>query len=252
MGKNSSIQWTDHTWNPWHGCVKVSDGCKYCYMYRDKERYGQDPTKVIRSAKSTFNKPMFWKDPTLVFTCSWSDFFIEDADQWRKDAWDIIKATPHLTYQILTKRPERILECLPDDWGVGYDNVWIGVSCENQEMFDLRVPILKTIPAKVLFISFEPLIGPIEISGADISGIGWAIVGGESGNENGKYKYRKCEISWISSILTMCVMYNVPVFMKQMGTYLAKEMKMKDRAGDVEELDYEFFKMRDFPLYMKK
>lgn len=103
--------------DPWHGCTKVSQGCKYCYMYRDKERYGLDPTAIVRSQPKTFNEPLTETRHRLVFTCSWSDFFIEGADAWRADAWDIIRLTPHLTYQILTKRPERVALCLPQDWG---------------------------------------------------------------------------------------------------------------------------------------
>src|ERR1700761_9152752 len=116
MGETTGIQWTNKSWNPWQGCRKVSAGCKFCYMFREKEKYGQNGSRIVRS-KTTFTAPLKWKDPSLVFTCSWSDFFIEEADEWRQEAWDIIKATPHLTYQILTKRPERIGMCLPADWG---------------------------------------------------------------------------------------------------------------------------------------
>ena len=248
MGKNSSIQWTDHTWNPWHGCIKVSDGCKFCYMYRNKERYGQDPTTVIRSSKSTFEKPIHYSEKALVFTCSWSDFFIESADQWRQEAWDIIKATPHLTYQILTKRPERILECLPSDWGVGYDNVWLGVSVENQLRLDERAPILRTIPASVRFLSAEPLLGPISMSAESLEGIHWAIIGGESGNENGDYKYRPCELDWFLQIIKDCDAVEIPIFVKQLGTYLAKENGMKDRhGGDPTEFLNTFLMRQEFP-----
>ena len=111
MAIQSKIQWTNATWNPWHGCKKVSPGCKFCYMYRDKERYNQDPTTVLKS-KTKFNAPLQWNEPKLIFTCSWSDWFIEEADQWRAEAWKIIKNTPHHTYQILTKRPERIKDHL--------------------------------------------------------------------------------------------------------------------------------------------
>lgn len=89
MAKETGISWTDSTVNFWHGCVKVSEGCKYCYMFRDKERYRQEPTTVIRSKESTFNKPLHWKEPRLIFVCSWSDFFIEQADEWRDDAWKL-------------------------------------------------------------------------------------------------------------------------------------------------------------------
>src|SRR5690349_7168633 len=123
MADKTKIQWADSTVNFWHGCHKVSEGCKFCYMFRDKQRYGQDPEIVVRAKAASFDKALHWKDPRRIFTCSWSDFFIEDADAWRADAWEIIRHTPQPTWLILTKRPERIAECLPPDWGAGYKNV---------------------------------------------------------------------------------------------------------------------------------
>ena len=97
MSKNSKIQWTDDTWNPWHGCTKVSPGCKFCYMYRDKVKYGQEG-KFVERSKTKFKDPLKWKESRLIFTCSWSDWFIKEADEWRPDAWDIIRKTPCLLY----------------------------------------------------------------------------------------------------------------------------------------------------------
>lgn len=247
MAVKSKIQWTEATWNPWHGCKKVSPGCKFCYMYRDKERYNQDPTTVLRS-KTKFDAPLKWDYPMTIFTCSWSDWFIEEADQWREEAWKIIKRTPQHTYQILTKRPERILDNLPVDWGEGYDNVWLGVSVESQAQLH-RMCTLHDIPAKVKFLSLEPLIGPIDLmqhmtsyptlddpgnSGEPILwGMDWVIIGGESGNINGKYKYRPCAIGWIEKIINQCrdKHTEVPVFVKQLGTYLSSHLNLKDRHG---------------------
>ncbi len=256
MSSESKIQWTDNTWNPWHGCTKVSTGCKYCYMYRDKERYGQDPETVLRS-KSTFNDPLKWQDPKRVFTCSWSDFFVADADAWRDDAWEIIRKTPQHTYQILTKRPERIKDCLPDDWGDGYPNVWIGVSVENQEMANARIQLLLHTPAKVRFLSCEPLLGPLYIGNwlkgyspdplGTIRTIDWVIIGGESGNETGKYGYRPCKLGWILDIIFDCQDARTPVFVKQMGTHIAKEKGFKDRHGGNDKEWDKAFQARQFP-----
>src|SRR5215472_9745754 len=128
MGGATGIEWTDATWNPWMGCRKVSPACAHCYMFSDQRRYGHDPG-VIRRSKTTFDAPLRWPtEEKLVFTCSWSDWFIEDADEWRPEAWEVIRQTPHLTYQILTKRPELIADRLPADWGRGWPNVWLGVS----------------------------------------------------------------------------------------------------------------------------
>lgn len=233
---NSVLQKTEceivarNTWNPWHGCIKVSAGCRFCYMYRDKERYKQDPTVVLRS-KSNFNDPLRWKEPKIIFTCSWSDWFIEEADAWREEAWKIIKATPHHTYQILTKRPERIAECLPADWGKGYPNVWLGVSVENQKNTH-RISTLVKNHAAINFVSFEPLLGEIDLRKvSDLHLVDWAIIGGESGNDTGDYRYRSCEIEWIKSLIIDLEMKKISVFVKQLGTHLAKKMSLKDRAG---------------------
>lgn len=219
MSATTGISWTDATWNPWYGCLKVSPGCKQCYMYRDMAKYGRDPLVVARS-KTTFRDPLKWKEPKRVFTCSWSDFFIDQADAWRPEAWDVIRATPHLTYQILTKRPENIAARLPADWGSGWPNVWLGVSAENQKYADERVPELLDIPAAIRFVSAEPLLGPINFcrlrAGDDCpthalaSGIQWVIVGGESGAAP-----RVMEVGWLSDIAEQCRVSGRPLFVKQ-------------------------------------
>jgi protein gp37 len=247
--KETKIQWTDATVNFWTGCQKVSAGCKYCYMYRDKERYGKNPTAVLRTAPSTFNQAFKWVEPKKIFTCSWSDFFIENADNWRNDAWNVIRKTPQHKWQILTKRPERILQCLPDDWGDGWDNVWLGTSIENQDYIH-RAYELAAIPAKTRFISAEPLIGNINftIDKALLESYHWCIIGGESGNEIGKYQYRECKQEWIEKIITDLSDTDTPVFVKQMGTHLAKAMKLKDRhGGDIYEWP-KYLQVRNFPL----
>jgi len=244
----SLIEWTDETWNPWHGCRKISDGCKFCYMYRDKMKYGQDAKLVVRS-KSKFKYPYKLNGPKLVFTCSWSDFFIENADDWRDEACEIIRNTPHLTYQILTKRPERILDHLPDDWGDGYENVWLGVTVENNATRH-RIRTLSEVPATVRFISFEPLFEFLEL--ADYMAIliqyyHWAILGGESGNDNGFYRYRPCELVWFEYLVDVCKMAQMAVFVKQLGTYLHYDLGLNDRhARNVDEFP-DSLKLREFP-----
>ena len=262
MGEKTKIQWTDATVNFWHGCTKVSEGCKFCYMYRDKDRYGQDPKTVIKTAQSTLSgvfrelaKERATREaagnfePLKIFTCSWSDFFIKDADEWRPEAWDIIRAHPEYIWQILTKRPERIQDNLPEDWGEGWPNVWLGVSIENSDNLD-RLATLFYIPAKVRFISFEPLLGPIEFTPLALMflrGIQWAIIGGESGNETGKWTYRPADEDWLGFLMATLSGHNVPVFVKQLGTHLAKQKGLKDRhGGDWTEWP-EWLKVREFP-----
>lgn len=253
MAENTSIQWTDATVNFWTGCRKVSAGCKYCYMFRDKERYGQDPTVVIRTKPHTFNAALKWDEPKRIFTNSWSDFFIYEADGWRDDAWDIIRKTPHHTWQILTKRPERILNCLPNDWGAGWDNVWLGVSVENNS-FDAtdRIKYLEDIPAKTRFISFEPLISPLDRFVS--KKIDWIILGGESGNESGKYRYRPCDLYWFDMIIEGYreSSPHTAIFVKQLGTYLSNQLGLKDRhGGDINEFPKRL-QIREFPKSKKQ
>lgn len=227
MGKQSAIEWTDHSWNCWYGCLKVSPGCKQCYMYRDMKRYGRDPMVVNRAKPATFNAPLKWTQQAKVFTCSWSDFFIKEADQWRDEAWEIIRKTPHLTYQILTKRPGNIKDRLPTGWGNGWPNVWLGVSVENQE-YSWRIFELGNIPATVHFVSYEPALGPLNLKGEMQRGmVDWLISGGESG-----YKPRPASPEWFRSIRDQCQTYSISFFHKQNGGY-----RKVDNAWGGRELD---------------
>lgn len=204
MSGHSHIGWTEATWNPWYGCTKISPGCKFCYMYRDMQRYGRDPFTVTR-AKTTFSAPLRWKEPRMVFTCSWSDFFIDAADDWRDEAWEIIRRTQH-TYQILTKRPALIADRLPKFWDEIKSRAWLGVSVESPE-YRWRMDVLREVPATVRFVSLEPLLSAIPHLA--LTGFHWAIVGGESGSD------RPCEVEWITEIADQCRCYEVPLFVKQ-------------------------------------
>lgn len=210
MTQNSNIEWTNDTWNPWQGCLKVSPGCKACYMYRDKKRYGQNPKVVVRSKPPTFNAPLKKLKGPLVFTCSWSDFFIEQADAWIDDAWDIIRQTPHLTYQILTKRPENIKYRLPEDWGYGWDNVWLGVSVEDTKHL-WRLEYLEDTPAVVKFVSYEPALEYVNFTGF-VPTIDWLISGGESGPN-----FRPADLNWFRQVRDDCQHHNIRYFHKQHG-----------------------------------
>ncbi len=224
VGDLSRIEWTEATWNPWHGCTKVSPGCAHCYMYRQKRQYGQEPGIVVRSS-TTFHAPLRWREPKMVFTCSWSDWFHEEADAWRGEAWDVVRRCRHHTFQILTKRPERILQCLPDYWPVL--NVWIGVSVEYQRWADTRIPFLKEVPGALRFVSCEPLLGPVDLRPhlAD-EAIQWVIVGGESGGPparrlvemQGRMWVPSMErLNWVRSLRDQCLEANVSFFLKQWG-----------------------------------
>lgn len=208
MSQVSGIEWTDATWNPWRGCTKVSAGCDNCYMFREQIRYGRDPSVVVRS-KTTFADPLKWKSPKVIFTCSWSDWFHEAADDWRPAAWDVIKQTPQHTYLILTKRTGRIARHLPwSAFGDPWPNVWLGTSIENQET-TFRKRQLTLNAATVRFLSLEPLLGPVAVN---LEGIQWVIVGGESGAG-----WRPMDLDWVRALRDQCVGTGVKFFLKQLG-----------------------------------
>jgi protein gp37 len=213
VAESTSIPWTDRTWNPWRGCRKVSPGCANCYMFRDQERYGLDPRRVVRT-KTWGNPPRWQREAEAagrvlpVFSCSWSDWFIAEADPWRDEAWALVRRCPNLLFQILTKRPERIASHLPADWGRGYHNVWLGVSVEDRKHGLPRVDALRPIPAALRFLSIEPLLE--DLGALDLTGIGWVIVGGESGPG-----YRPMDHAWVRSLRDQCAAAGVAFFFKQ-------------------------------------
>lgn len=242
----TTIEWTNYTWNPWVGCKKVSAGCKNCYMYREQEQRGNDPALIRRT--KTLNDPLKWNKETgnkksMVFTCSYSDFFIEEADNWRNEAWDIIRRTPNLIYQILTKRPERILGHLPIDYEL-INNVWLGVTAENQKEADKRIPLLLKIKAPIRFVSVEPMLERINLNSENLYPKGswlkfgeftpygkrpihWIICGCESGKNA-----RPMELDWVRDLRNQCELANVPFFLKQMMID-GKLVKMPELDGKV-------------------
>jgi protein gp37 len=183
-------------------------------MFTAQERYGRDPKQVVRT--QTWGDPVRWQKAAavagrteLVFTCSWSDWFHADADEWRAEAWALVKACPNLTFQILTKRSERIADHLPADWGPhGYPNVWLGVSVENKRHGLPRIDHLRPVPAVVRFLSVEPLLE--DLGTVNLTGIDWVIVGGESGPN-----YREMDHAWARSLRDQCKAAGVSYFFKQ-------------------------------------
>lgn len=214
MGLNTGISWTDHTWNPWVGCIKVSEGCRNCYMYREQIRRGIDPTIIRRTSNATFNGPLNsnkWKNGSKVFVCSYSDFFIDHADAWRDEAWSIIRQRPDLIFQICTKRPERIGICIPPDWGDGYKNVWLGVTVEDDRYFERWGILANGVGAEIKFVSWEPALGPLPLFNPS-EFPNWIIGGGESGPNA-----RSAKQKWFEDAVFFSEMYGIPYFHKQNG-----------------------------------
>lgn len=255
MSEQTHIQWCDATWNIARGCSKVDADCKYCYMMRDGERLGYDG-KIVKRTKTVFNMPLkyketeskVWPGNPLIFTSSLTDIFHIEIDEFRNEMFDIIRSCPHLTFLLLTKRPERVPDHLPQDWGEGWDNVWFGTSVGSNDSMH-RVYELMKIKAKTRFVSFEPLWGAIDTNAHKevLNKLDWAIIGGESGNDNGKWTYRPCSLTWIDTMVQTFKAANVPVFVKQLGTYLSKDMKLSDRhGGNINDWPLDL-QVREFP-----
>ena len=214
MAKKSNIEWTEMTWNPVTGCTKISQGCKHCYAERMAKRLtamGSDRYRngfEVTLHPDLVDLPRGWRQPRVVFVNSMSDLFHDDIPlAYIQRVFATMRDCPHHTFQVLTKRSERLAEfapCLP--WP---KNVWMGVSVEDARVVH-RVADLQATPAAVRFLSLEPLIGPLD--DLPLKGIHWAIVGGESGP-----KARPMQKQWVSSILRQCRAAKVPFFFKQWG-----------------------------------
>lgn len=225
MGKHSAIEWTDHTFNPWWGCTKVSPACAHCYAEAWSKRVGLVLWGV--DARRRYFSENHWRQPILwdraaglekvrrrVFCASMADVFEarSDLDAWRIRLWELIGATPNLDWLLLTKRPENIRSIVP--WELHWpSNVWIGVTVESQDLAVKRIPHLQELHAAVKFLSCEPLLGPLELSGL-LSGIDWVIVGGESGRGA-----RPMDPNWVYSLRDQVVRSGISFLFKQWGEW---------------------------------
>lgn len=216
-------------WNPWHGCKKLSEGCKNCYVYRRDSEFGRDSSIVEKT--SAFDMPIkkdrqgeykLKNDGESVYTCMTSDFFIDEADSWRSEIWDIIRIRSDLHFVIITKRIDRFLQCIPQDWGDGWDNVTLMSTCENQVMADYRLPIFLSLPIKHRCIIHEPMLEKINIEKYLETGLIEKVVcGGESGDNA-----RLCDYEWILDTRRQCIRQNVPFSFRQTGALFKKDNKI--------------------------
>lgn len=210
----SKIEWTESSWNPLTGCTKTSPGCKHCYAERmakrlqamGQEKYHNGFSLTIH--ENSLNEPLLWKKPQTIFVNSMSDLFHEEVPwEFIENIFKVMQEANWHTFQILTKRAERLLEC--SDLVYWSNNVWMGVTVENSD-FQYRIDFLRKTNAHVKFLSLEPLLGPIEE--LNLEGIDWVIVGGESGPGA-----RPIKEEWVTEIRDQCVSANVPFFFKQWG-----------------------------------
>jgi len=213
-------------WNPWHGCHKLSEGCLNCYVYRMDARHDRDASEVKLTGDYLLplrkKRDGSWRVPEgdFVWTCFTSDFLLEDADAWRPEAWEAIRQRSDCTFFFITKRILRLSECLPPDWGGGWEHVHICCTCENQKRADERLPVFRDAPIRHKSIACEPLLGPIDLSAWLGPWVEQVAVGGESGNEA-----RPCHFDWVTDIRRQCVEAGVPFRFRQTGARLIKDGK---------------------------
>ncbi len=215
-------------WNPWHGCTKISPGCKYCYVYRQDERYGAAVASSLCRKTANFDLPVrqkrdgSYKIPPgrMVFTCFTSDFLLRDADEWRPDCWRMIRRRSDCFFFFFTKRIDRLAQCLPPDWGDGYDNVRIGCTVENQARADARLPVFLALPIKHRAIIAAPLLERLDISAYLGRSIEEVSVGGESGTNA-----RLCSYDWVVALRRQCADKAVPFRFHQTGAHFMKDGK---------------------------
>lgn len=216
MASATTIEWTDATWNPVTGCTQVSPGCDHCYALTFAERFRGVPGHYfedgfdLKLRPNMLQMPQRWKTPKRIFVNSMSDLFHRDiADSYIDTVFEQMEDVDRHIYQVLTKRPDRMRRYIANRFSKRHcpNHVWLGVSVESND-YSWRVDMLRSISARVKFISAEPLIGPLDR--VDISGISWMIVGGESGP-----RHRPMSIEWVRQIRDRCVSGQVSFFFKQ-------------------------------------
>lgn len=215
-------------WNPWHGCKKISEGCENCYMYyldrmRDKDgSYIYQTGSFYYPLKKDRKGNYKIKSGETISVCMTSDFFLEEADRWRNEAWEIMKIRSDVIFYLLTKRPQRVKNCLPENWGDGWENIFFNVTCENQKRADERIPILLELPFKHKGIMCAPFIGGVSIAEYLKSGkIEQVSCGGE--NYDGA---RPCNYEWVKNLRRECENYDVTFAFIETGTKFIKDRKL--------------------------
>jgi protein gp37 len=211
-------------YNPWRGCHKISEGCQNCYIHSADKRRGIDTNHIKKTDQFDrlirLNKKGDYviKPNQLVYLAFSSDFLIEEADEWRKEVFKMIKKRSDLRFLFLTKRIHRFKEVCPDDWEENYSHVMVGCSVENQSEADKRLPYLISLPIKHRFIICQPLIGPINLEAYLSHSIDQVVVGGEAG----KFA-RDLNYDWVDSIRNQCIKHKVDFEFRQLGSYFIKD-----------------------------
>ncbi len=212
-------------WEPWRGCRRHSDGCKYCYIHKGDAKRGVDTSKIVKTeqfykpiAKTPSGKYRVPPDQT-VYVCFSADFLISDADPWRAECWGMIKERCDLNFLFLTKRIERFASCIPPDWNNGYDNVTVGCTVENQKAADFRLAIFTQLPIRHKNIILQPLLEKVNIE-KYFSGVELVVLGGESDIDA-----RPLHFDWVLVVREQCIRQGVNFIFRQCGTHFIKDGK---------------------------
>jgi protein gp37 len=232
-------------WNPWRGCHRYSEGCRYCYIHKGDSKRNIDTNNIVKTDKfyapidKTKKGEYKIKSGQTVYLCFSTDFLIEEADEWRKECWTMIKERPDLNFIFLTKRIERFMQCVPEDWNDGYDNVTVGCTIEDQETVDHRLSIFDKLPIKHRNIICQPLIENITIE-KHLNNIELVVVGGESDKNARPLNY-----DWVLLIREQCLNNHVPFEFRQCGTHFIKDgktyiLKTKDLCSQAKKANINF------------
>ena len=211
-------------WNPWRGCKKCSEGCRHCYIHKGDAKRGINTNDIVKT--TDFCKPVakqkngsYKLKSGIVYTCFSTDFLIPEADAWREECWSMIRQRDDCTFLFLTKRIERFMACIPEDWGDGYENVVVCCTVENQENADRKLSVFQTLPIKHKCITAQPMIGPIDLE-RYLDGIELVVVGGESDRDA-----RPLDYDWVLRIREQCIRKQVSFEFRQCGTHFVKDGK---------------------------
>lgn len=211
-------------WNPWRGCKKCSDGCLHCYIHKGDAKRGINTNDIVKT--KDFHKPVeklkngnYKMKSDMVYLCFSTDFLIEEADEWRKECWAMIKERQDCTFLFLTKRIERFAACIPEDWDAGYENVVVCCTIENQKNAEKKLPLLQALPIKHKCITAQPLLEKIYIE-PYLDGIELVVIGGESDQ-----RARPLDYSWVLDVREQCIRKNISFEFRQCGTHFIKDGK---------------------------
>lgn len=231
-------------WNPWRGCHRCSEGCRFCYIHKGDAKRGVDTDRIVKT--DDFFAPVARKKDGqykmtsgIVYLCFSSDFLLPEADEWRGACWDMIRQRPDCQFLFLTKRIERFLNCVPDDWGAGWEQVTVGCTVENRRRADERLPLFSQLPIRHKNIICQPMLTPIRLE-PYLDGVELVVAGGESDRFA-----RPMDYAWVLDLREQCVRKNVAFEFRQCGTHFIKDgreftLQKKDLCAQARKADINY------------